>query len=82
MVEWESGMPLGPKLCVASRAFKRDVLRIHLSDLDKGLEEHSLGVEQRSCAIAALVIIMSAEICWRTDFALRQYFMNFMVICR
>ena len=38
MVEWESGMPLGSKLCVASRAFKHDVREILLSDFDKGLE--------------------------------------------
>ena len=82
MVEWESGMPLGQTLCVASRAFKRDVLRIHLSDIDKGLEEHSSGTKERSNTRAVFVIITSAEIyCWE-NFAMQQDFMNFMVICR
>ena len=34
MVEWDSGWPLGPNIYMASRAFKRDVLGILLSDFD------------------------------------------------
>ena len=61
MVEWDSGWPLGPRLCVASRVFKRDVLRILTSDLDVGLEKHTFGVKERSCAIGMFVIITRAE---------------------
>ena len=65
MVEWDSGRPLGPKLSMASRVFKRDVLRILTSDLDKGQEEHTLGIKERSCVSGMFVIIMRAEHdCW------------------
>ena len=70
MVEWESGCPLGPKLCMASRVFKRDVLRILMSDLDDGQEKHTLGIKERSCVNAMFIIIMSAEICWRIGFVM------------
>ena len=46
MVAWESGMPLGPKLSMASRAFKRDMLGIHLSDFHKNSKETSLGIKK------------------------------------
>ena len=45
MVEWESGMPLGSNLFVASEVLFRDVLRIYLSDFGKGQEEPSLGIK-------------------------------------
>ena len=61
MVEWDSGWPLGPKLCVASQVFKRDVLRILLSDFDEGSKQTSLGIKERSCASSMFVIIMRAE---------------------
>ena len=48
---------------MARRAFKHDVLRIHLSDLDAGLEEHSLGIKERYCVNGMSVIITRAEIC-------------------
>ena len=38
--------PNGANIFVARQVFKRDVLRIHLSDLDEGLEKHSLGIRQ------------------------------------
>ena len=79
MVEWESGMPLGSKLCMASRAFKHDVREILMSDLHKNLKETSLGTKDRSCVNGMFVIIMSVEICWSTDFVTRRYFMNLMV---
>ena len=79
MVEWESGMPLVAKLSMARRVFNRRVLRIHLSDLDEGQEEPSLGIKDWFCARGMFVIIMSAEICWRTYFVTRPDFMNFMV---
>ena len=67
---------------MARTVFKRDVRRIHLSDLDEGLEEHRLGVEEGSCVNGVSVIITSADISWRKDFVTRQDFMNFMVRCR
>ena len=60
MVEWESGMPLGAKLCVAERVFNRRVLRIHLSDLDEGQEQTSLGINVSCCARGMSVVIMGA----------------------
>ena len=67
MVEWESGMPLGAKLCVAERVFNRRVLRIHLSDLDEGQEQTSLGIKVSCCAGGMSVVIMGAEHKLRTD---------------
>ena len=49
MVAWESGMPIGPKLCVATEVFFCDVLRILLSDFDEGLKQPILDIEERSC---------------------------------
>ena len=69
-MEWDSGWPLGPKLCVASRVFKRDVLRILLSDFDEGSKETSLGIKERSCASGVFVIIMRAEHVASTGFVM------------
>ena len=38
MVEWDSGLPLGPNIYVARRVLDCDVLRILISDFDKGQE--------------------------------------------
>ena len=62
----EGSWPLRAKLFMASRVFKRDVLLIHLSEFHAGLEEHSLGIKERSCVNGMLVIITSAEISRRT----------------
>ena len=61
MAEWDSGWPLGPRLCVASQVFECDVLRILVSDFDKGQEEHTLGIKERSRGSPMFVIIMSVE---------------------
>ena len=45
------------------------MLGLQLSDLDKILYRHTLGVEEGSCASPMSVIIMGAEICWSTCFA-------------
>ena len=42
------------------------MLGLKLSDLDKMLYRHTLGDEERSCVSHMSVIIMGAEICWRT----------------
>ena len=65
---WGRTGGLGPKLCVARRAFKHDELRIDLSEFDKGLEEQRLGIKERSCVNGMSVIITSAEISRRTSF--------------
>ena len=44
------------------------MLGLQLSDLDKILYRHTLGDEERSCVSPMSVIIMGAEICWRTGF--------------
>ena len=44
------------------------MLGLQLSDLDKILDEHTLGDEERSCASPMSVIIVGAEIFWRTGF--------------
>ena len=72
MVTWDSGWPLGPNICVASRVFKRDVLRILLSDFDEGSKETSLGIKEISNASGMFVIIMRAEHDCSTDFVARQ----------
>ena len=59
----ERSWPLRPKLSMASRAFKCDVLRILTSDLDKNANLASLGSKDRSCVSAMFVIITSAKIC-------------------
>ena len=58
----ERSQPLGANIFMASRVFKRDVLRIHLSEVDAGLEEPSLGIKERSCVNGMSVIITSVEI--------------------
>ena len=60
----EEEWPLRANGCVATRAFKRDVLRILTSDLDAPLRKHSLGIKVSSCVSAMSVIITSAEIYW------------------
>ena len=45
----------------ARRAFKHDVLRILLSDLDKSQEQTSLGIKVSCCASGMSVVIMGAE---------------------
>ena len=62
----ERSRPLRAKLFMASRVLKHDVLRIHLSEVDAGLEEPSLGIKERSSVNGMSVIITSAEISWRT----------------
>ena len=52
----------------ADRGLKWRVLRLHLSDLHTILYRHTLGDEDRSCESPMSVIIMGAEICWRTGF--------------
>ena len=52
--------------------FKWRVLRLHLSDLDKILDKHTLGDEERSCMSAMSVVIMGAEICRWTGFGLMK----------
>ena len=44
------------------------MLGLHLSDLDKILYRHTLGDEEGSRVSPMSVIIMGAEICWRTGF--------------
>ena len=53
---------------MANGVFKRRVLGLHLSDLDKILYRHPLGDEERSCVSPISVIIMGAEICCKTSF--------------
>ena len=46
----------------ADCGLKWRVLGLHLSDLDKILDKHTLGDEERSCVSPMSVIIMGAEI--------------------
>ena len=46
---------------MANVVFFCDVLRILLSEFDEDPKEPSLDIEERSCVIAMLVIIMGAE---------------------
>jgi len=55
-----------------NRGFKWRVLGFHLSDLDKMLDKHALGDEEGSCVSPMSVIIMGAEICWRTGFVIMK----------
>ena len=57
-----------PKLCVASGCFRRDVLRIVLSDFDEGQEEPSLGIILGLSDSLMSIIILSAEPRWWTGF--------------
>ena len=50
MVEWESGMPIGPNIFVAMEVFLCHVLKIPTSDLDKSKEQTSLGIKVSCCA--------------------------------
>ena len=57
--------PNGANIFVARQVFKRDVLRIHLSDLDKGLEKQPLGTKERSCVKGMFIEMLSTEpSCW------------------
>ena len=46
---------------MARTAFKRDDLRILLSDFDKGQKQTSLGTKERPCVIGMSIIIMGVE---------------------
>ena len=59
--------PLRAKQCMASEVFFRDVLKIHLSELDKGANLTNLDVNGHVCISGVLVIITSAGYKWRTD---------------
>ena len=49
------------KLCVARRAFKHDVLRIHLSEFDDTWKQTSLGIKVRYCIDAVFIEMLSTE---------------------
>ena len=51
----------------ARRVLKRVVLRILLSESDKGQEQTSLGIKVSCCASGMSVVIMSAEPSGQTD---------------
>ena len=53
---------------VAREVFFYHALRILMSEFNEGLKEPSLDIKERCCVIGMSVIIMSAEICCRTDF--------------
>ena len=65
---WEDHWLLKANLCVTREAFFYYVLRILMSEFNEDLKEPSLGINERSCVVGMSVIIMSAEICCRTDF--------------
>ena len=54
---------------MANAVFKRDVLRIHLSDLDQTFREHTLGVWEGFCMVGMFDIITSVEHGRGTDFS-------------
>ena len=59
------GLSLEANKYMATAVFRRDMLRILLSDFDAPLEEHSLGTKERSYTSPMSVIIISAEHdCW------------------
>ena len=58
----------GPKLCVASGCFRRDVLRILLSESDEGQEEPSSGIILGLSDSPMSIVILSAEPRWGTGF--------------
>ena len=68
MVAWESGMPIGPKLCVAMEVFFCEVLQILTSEFGKSQEQTSLGIKVSCCASGMSVVIMSAEPSEQTSF--------------
>ena len=53
---------------MASGCFRRDVLRILLSEFDEGQEEPSLGVILGPSGSPMFIIILSAEPRWWTGF--------------
>ena len=61
MVAWESGMPIGPTLCVATEVFFCYVLRILTSEFDKSQEQTRLGINVSCCASGMSVVIMCTE---------------------
>ena len=73
MAAWDSGWPLGPKLCMERRLPTRDVLRILTSDFDKGKEKHTLGIKERFCVSGMSVVIMRAEHSWSRDLSHGQF---------
>ena len=50
-----------PNIFMAREVFFCAVLRIHLSEFDEGLKEHSLDTKERFCVSGVSVIIMSEE---------------------
>ena len=62
MVSEEKNRPLRAKLFMADGVFNRVVLRILISEFDKGQEQTSLGIKVSSCASAMSVVITGAEI--------------------
>ena len=64
MVSWEKSRPLRANIFMAERVFKCDVLRILLSEFDKGQEQTSLGIKVSCCASGMSVVISGAEIHW------------------
>ena len=70
MVEWESGMPIGPNIFMAMEVFFCDVLKILTSEFDKGQEQTGLGIKVSCCASGMSVVIMSAEPSEQTGFVI------------
>ena len=60
---------------MARGVFKWRVLGLHLSDLDKILDKHTLGDEERSRVSPMSVISMGAEICRGTGFGCMEKIM-------
>ena len=54
---------VGTRHIWANRGLVLRVLGLQLSDLDKILDKHTLGDEERFCLSPMFVIIMGAEIC-------------------
>ena len=67
---------------MASGCFRRDVLRILLSEFDEGQEEPSLGIILGPSGSPMSIIILSAEPRWWTGFVALWIFMIFMVRAR
>ena len=68
MVEWKSGMPIGPNIFVAEDIFFCHVLRILSSEFNKSQEQTSLGIKVSCCASCMSVVIIGAEPSGRTAF--------------
>ena len=62
MVTGKKGRPLRANIFMAERVFKCDVLRILLSEFDKGQEQTSLGIKVSCCVGGMSVVITGAEI--------------------